>query len=333
VLVVTGSGFTSTAVKKEVLFSGRTMGTTYHIKIVTTQKQTPDKLHEQIEAKLAAINRSMSTYIADSEISRFNRLDDPSRTMMISDDFMNVMLVARQLHELTDGAWDGTIKPVLNLWGFGKSGQPRNVPSEVDIRQQLERIGFDQIMITPATKHLGKVRSDVTLDLASIAKGYAVDVLAALIRQDGYRDFLVEIGGEVYAGGVRIDGKPWRVGVNRPDKNAAIDNVYKIVPLSNQALATSGDYRNFFEFQGRRYSHVIDPRTGYPVQNGIVSVSIIAPNCTLADGLATAVMVMGHKKGMAVLDMLDQVEGLIVVREADGTLLDRPSDGFKAPAP
>jgi thiamine biosynthesis lipoprotein len=332
-LVVSGPGPARAAVKKEVLFSGRTMGTTYNIKIVTTQKQTPDELHQRIEAKLSAINRSMSTYIADSEISRFNRLDDPSRTLLISDDFLQVMKVSRQLYELTDGAWDGTIKPVLNLWGFGKAGQPRNVPTDVDIQQQLERVGFDQIIITPATRHLGKTRSDVTLDLASIAKGYAVDALAAILRERGYRDFLVEIGGEVYAGGKRIDGNPWRVGVNRPEKDAAIDQVYKVVPLSNQALATSGDYRNFFEYKGKRFSHVIDPRTGYPVQNGVVSVSIIAPNCTLADGLATAVMVMGVKKGMAVLDTLNQVEGLIVVREPAGTLVDHPSDGFKAPAP
>jgi thiamine biosynthesis lipoprotein len=168
----------------------------------------------------------------------------------------------------------------------------------------------------------------VTLDLNSIAKGFAVDRVCGLLAAGGYKNYLVEIGGEVYAAGVRADGKNWRVGINRPQKDAAIDEVYKAVSLADQALATSGDYRNFFEIDGVRYSHVIDPRSGYPVSNGVVSVSIIAENCTLADGLATAIMVMGPAKGIQLVNQLNNVECFIIVEKPDGRLIDFYSTGF-----
>jgi thiamine biosynthesis lipoprotein len=159
-------------------------------------------------------------------------------------------------------------------------------------------------------------------DLNAIAKGFAVDEVSRLISAAGFENYLVEIGGEVYAAGVRPDGKNWRVGINRPQKDATINEVYKAVSIYNQAFATSGDYRNFFEIDGVRYSHVIDPRTGYPVSNGVVSVSIIADNCTLADGLATAIMVMGAEKGIALVNRLDNVECFIIVEKSDGRLVD-----------
>jgi len=152
--------------------------------------------------------------------------------------------------------------------------------------------------------------------------------VAGILRQNDFANYLVEIGGEVVAAGNRPDGRPWRIGINRPRTNAAADEVYKVVDLANQALATSGDYRNFFEADGVRYSHVIDPRTGYPVSNGVVSVSIVADNCTLADGLATAIMVMGAEKGLLLIERLIGVEGLIVVAKSDGTLVDYYSKGF-----
>ena len=169
----------------------------------------------------------------------------------------------------------------------------------------------------------------MTLDLASIAKGYGVDQVAEIVRQAGFNNYLVEIGGEIAASGKRRDGKWWRIGINRPRKEANFNDVYKAVDLRNKAFATSGDYRNFFEIEGVRYSHVIDPRTGYPVSNGIVSVSIIAPNCTVADGLATAVMVMGPEKGLNLINHLEDVEGLIIIEKTDGSLYEHPSAGFE----
>ncbi|MBT8363399.1 MAG: FAD:protein FMN transferase [Deltaproteobacteria bacterium] len=155
-----------------------------------------------------------------------------------------------------------------------------------------------------------------------------MDQVSELVAAAGYKNYLVEIGGEVYAAGLRPDGQRWRVGINRPQKDAAFNAVYRVVSLFNQAFATSGDYRNFFEINGVRYSHVIDPRSGYPVSNGVVSVSIIADNCTLADGLATAIMVMGAEKGIRLVDRLSNVEAFIVVEASDGSLADFSSQGF-----
>ena len=173
----------------------------------------------------------------------------------------------------------------------------------------------------------------MTLDLSSIAKGYGVDQVAELVRREGFTDFIVEIGGEVRAGGTRRDGRPWRVGINRPRADALPDELYRVAFLRDEAFATSGDYRNFFARDGVRYSHVLDPRTGRPVTNRVVSVSIRAPDCTLADGLATAVMVMGAEAGLALVERLDGVEGLVVVETPEGGLQDHPSTGFRSEPP
>jgi thiamine biosynthesis lipoprotein len=200
-------------------------------------------------------------------------------------------------------------------------------PTADEINAVMNNIGFNLIRIEDP-HFLVKKLASVTLDLNSIAKGFAVDQISELLPNAGFENYLVEIGGEVYAAGVRADGKKWRVGINRPQKDAAFDEVYKAVSIQNRAFATSGDYRNFFEIDGVRYSHVIDPRTGYPVSNGVVSVSIIAGNCTLADGLATAIMVMGAEKGLQLVNRLDNVECLIVVETSDGRRLDFYSSGF-----
>ena len=168
----------------------------------------------------------------------------------------------------------------------------------------------------------------VTLDLASIAKGYGVDAISRVLEENEFENFLVEIGGEVYARGHRKDGKAWRVGINRPDRGAALDDVYKAVALTDQAMATSGDYRIFFQVGDRFYSHILDPRTGWPETSGVVSATVVAANCTVADGLATALMVMGPEKGVALVNRLPMVECLIVVRQPDGTFTDHPSQGF-----
>ncbi len=314
------------AAKKEILLTGRTMGTTYHVKAVVGRFYDGAGLQAKVEKRLEAINHSMSTYRPDSEISRFNASRTVGEPFPISNDFLAVMQVAQRTHTLTQGAWDGTVKPLVDMWGFGKGGAPR-VPSSEEITSTLSRIGFEHIEIT-AQGSLIKRQAGITLDLASIAKGYGVDQIARVIREDGVADFLVEIGGEVLASGYRLDGQNWKVGINRPQSTAAYNAVYKALTLHDQAMATSGDYRNFFEANGKRYSHVMDPRSGYPVSNGVISVSIIAANCTLADGLATAIMVMGLTKGIALIDSIDQIEGLIIVQTGDGALQEHASKGF-----
>ena len=318
--------------EKEVVLHGTTMGTTYQVKIIVGYFKSTPGLKEKIDNRLQAIKQSMSTYLPDSEISRFNAIQDTREKLAVSDDFLQVMLAAGDIYDKTGGAWDGTIKPLVNLWGFGNTRQTHQLPDETEIKKQIRWIGFQHIGIFPEG-YLQKKKSTITLDLASIAKGYAVDQVSDLLQTSGIENFLVEIGGEVFASGYRKDGKPWRVGINQPSITASTDDVYQVVPLHNRAMATSGDYRNYFEADGKRFSHIIDPRTGYPVNNGVVSVSIVADNCMFADGLATAIMVMGLEHGMALINSLKGVEGFIIVRKEDAELAHYASDAFDTLVP
>jgi thiamine biosynthesis lipoprotein len=319
-------------IQKEVRFSGQTMGTVYHIKVITRFFNDTKGLRQKIKIRLEDINRSMSTYRKDSEISRFNALSRIGEKFYISNDFLQVMTVAQNIYELTGGAWDGTIKPLVELWGFGDSKNKKKTPGEKEIQAILSNIGFKHIEIS-SDRYLIKRKASISLDLASIAKGYAVDQIAALIKTDGIENFLVEIGGEGFASGLRKDGKRWRIGINRPHKDAPYDQVYKVLTLQDKAFATSGDYRNFFELNGKRFSHILDPKSGYPIMNGVVSVSIMADTCTFADGLATAVMVLGPDQGLKLVNSIDNTECLIVVQKDDGTLIDYFSESFKGKGP
>jgi thiamine biosynthesis lipoprotein len=318
--------------KREHTLTGRTMGTTYTVKVVTGYFGSVSGLPAAIDRRLEQINRSMSPYLKDSEISRFNRFQEVGVEFPISMDFLRVMQLAVRIHALSEGGWDGTVNPLVDLWGFGRSGRADRRPPPEKIAALLGEIGFQKIEVKDSGA-LVKRQAAVSLDLSSIAKGYGVDQVAAEIRRAGFSDFLVEIGGEVYAAGVRPDGRPWRVGINRPKTDARFDEVYKVVSLKDQAFATSGDYRNFFVEDGVRYAHIIDPKTGYPAAHGVVSVSILADNCTLADGLATALMVMGPEKGLALVNRLDGVQALMIAELPDGTLRDYPSEGIRLEAP
>lgn len=312
---------------KEVLISGETMGTAYHIKVISGYFKNISGLKRQIFQRLEKINNSMSTYKKKSEISRFNAIGNTKEKHYISEDFYNVMVIAEKLHKLTDGAWDGTLKPIINLWGFGSTKRKKSIPGESEIEERLKNIGFDLIEISEK-RYIRKKNPSISLNLNSIAKGYAVDQIAKLIRKHGIANFLVEIGGEVFASGSRKDTGNWRVGINLPLKDAPYDRVYRVVNLQDKALATSGDYRDYFVIDEKRYSHVFDPRTGYPVAHGIVSVSILADTCAFADGLATAAMILGRAKSLELVNRLDRVECLIVREGKNGTLIDSYSTGF-----
>ena len=302
------------------------MGTTYNIKVVTWFYKDTAELKDKIEKSLKDVNNSMSVFISESEISRFNAFNSQDK-FIITEDFLRVMTVALRIYELSEGAWDGTVYPLVDLWGFGRTKKEKRVPLKKEIEDRLANVGFDKIEISEKG-YLAKRNPLVRLDLGSIAKGYGVDQVAEVIRNNGINNFLVEIGGEVYASGYKKDGGYWVVGINMPDKDALIDDIYKTVRLKNKALATSGDYRNFFGQKGAFYSHVIDPKTGYPVKNEIVSVSVVANDCTFADGLATAIMVAGHEKGIKFVEKLPGVECFIVVKDKDGKLTDYFSKGF-----
>lgn len=318
--------------KKETVFSGKTMGTTYQVKVVSGYFTSVAHLEKKIRMCLEGVNQSMSTYQKNSEISRFNTINTTDKAFKCSKDFFTVMNMARTIFTQTQGAWDGTVDPLVNLWGFGRSGTRFEIPAADKIKTKLAQVGFDQIVFLP-NQTIKKRHPLIKIDLASIAKGYGVDQVATLLRKDQMTDFIVEIGGEVYAAGRRKDGRKWRVGINKPDKNAALDAIHAVVEIEGKSFATSGDYRNFIEINGKKYSHIIDPRSGRPVENGVVSVSILADNCALADGLATAVMVLGSKEGTDLINRLDDVEGLIIVAKSDGGLEEHSSNGFQAYRP
>jgi thiamine biosynthesis lipoprotein len=320
---------TGCSLKKEVRFSGKTMGTTYQIRVIAGYFKNLESLGKKIETRLATINQTLSVYIEDSEISHFNALRETGKQFQISDDFVNVITVARRIYNLTSGALDATVNPLVNIWGFGSSERGKIIPAKKDIAVLLKDIGFMNIILVEK-RYLVKKNPDVSLDFGSIAKGYAVDQLVVLLHENGIKDCLVEIGGEVFASGVRKDGSKWKIGINTPDKNAPNDQVYRTLSLQDKGLATSGDYRNFFEKNGKLFSHIIDPRTGFPVNNGVVSVSIIADTCTVADGLATAIMVLGAEKGLELIKRMDSTECLIITRNKDRTFSDIYSEGFKS---
>lgn len=318
----------ATTAARDLLLSGRTMGTSYHITIVRSEAAVDQQaLHADIDRCLKTVNVSMSTYDPDSEISHFNRLKVVGQRFAVSTDFYTVMTLSVWLHRITDGAWDGTVGPLVNLWGFGSSKKTPAVADDDAISDLLANTGFQWIRLDPPAS-LIKEKAAIEVDLGSVAKGFGVDKVSALLRGRGFHDFLVEIGGEVYAAGVRSDGAPWRVGINLPNRGAAPDAVYKVVALSDQAMATSGDYRRFFKEGGKVYSHIIDPRTGRPVDNGTVSVSVIAANCMLADGLATAGMVMGPQAIASLADSLPEVDCLSITSNEDGILHSFSSGGF-----
>lgn len=325
-LVVAAGVTTGFNTKQEVVLSGRTMGTTYHIKAVVSGKMSADALSLAVTRRLEALNRSMSVYDPDSEISRFNRAGK-GVAVPVSEDLLTVFSVGTQIHGLTDGAWDATVGPLVTLWGFGPGKIEDRFPRKVEVARALARVGFTAVS-RKGDGALVKDRDGLFLDFGSIAKGYGVDAVAALLREKKISHFLVEIGGEVYCEGHRLDGKPWRVGINTPRRGAMVGDLFQVRTLKGQALATSGDYRNYRNVGGRIWTHVIDPRTGYPVENGVTSASVLADSTVFADGLATALMVMGPAKGIALVDRLDGVECLLIVRKPDGTLEVSASEGW-----
>jgi thiamine biosynthesis lipoprotein len=291
------------------------MGTSYHIKYNVGLFFDHQNLKTAITEALQAVNHSMSTFDAKSEISTFNQLKDIHKSLEISDSFFQVMKQAQKLHTMTHGAWDGTVKPIVNLWGFGHTKHQQQEPDDTQIQQSLKQVGFQNIMITD--HHLQKRIPDLELNLASIAKGFGVDQIAVVLEKHDIDNYLVEIGGEVFGKGTKINGSPWRVGINKPQIDANVNDVYLAISLQDKAIATSGDYRNYFIDGKKRYSHVIDPKTGRPVNNGVVSVSVISDQCTFADGLATALMVMGTEAGIQLVNEIPDTECLMI-RESEG---------------
>ncbi len=313
-------------IKNKYSVSGKTMGTYYKVLIYSRKKVKTSKLKQKIDAQLRLINLQMSYYLNSSELSKFNRAQK-DETISISNDFYKVITQANVLYDITGGAWDGTVRPLYELWNFNKKiDATQKIPGSEQIKTSLNKTGFNNIII--ADKTMTKTIPFLKLDLGSIAKGYGVDIVATLLKRSGFKDFFVEIGGEVYVSGEKNHGKKWNIGILNP-KNDNTKEPYKVLNISDKAIATSGTYLNFFKLNGRTYSHIINPKTGWPVNNDIVSVSVLADNCTFADGLATAVMVMGKQKGIEFINRLDSVECMMVLKTKNEKLIPLFSNKFK----
>jgi len=275
---------------------GQTMGTTYHIRAVTGAEgqQRLTRLQAKVDQLLVQVNQQMSTYDPASELSRFNQAA-AGQWFPVSGELMQVAQAARQISDATDGAFDVTVGPAVNLWRFGPDKERKHFPTDDEIAQASQLVGYQQVETQAEPPALRKTEADIYVDLSAIAKGYGVDVVFELIQSEGLTDFMVEIGGEVRAAGLKPNGDPWKIGIETPRDGVAQYDL--IVALRDKALATSGDYRNFFEHEGKRYSHTINPKTGRPVEHDLASVSVIHHNCMLADGYATALLVLGPEAG------------------------------------
>ena len=293
----------ATAARAEPLvLRGATMGTTYHIKLASAPPSIEiGRLHSDVEGVLAEIDRQMSTYRPDSELSRFNRAP-ADEWFAVSAATAEVAAAAQAISENTGGALDVTVNPLVNLWHFGPSDNAKErerrefkPPPDELLSAARKHVGYQNLEVRAAPPALRKKIDGLEVDLSSIAPGYAVDRLAVLLTDRGIHDFMVEIGGEVRAAGRRPDGKPWRVAIERP--LAGRREMQTAIPLSNAAIATAGDYQKFFEYAGRRYSHIIDPASGRPIDHSLVSVTVVAETCMAADGWDTPLLVLGPHRG------------------------------------
>lgn len=279
---------------KIIHLQGKTMGTTYNVKLVAPANYDAKNLHDKINQRLVEVNQAMSTYIETSEISKFNQSKNQEE-IYISSDFFKVANHALKLSEDTKGYFDPTVGPLVNLWGFGPDGE-RKIPAPESLAKAMMGVGHDKIEVNNKNLSLKKLHPDVYLDLSASAKGFGVDAVIDVINLNGITNAMVEIGGEVRTTGKSL-GRDWKIGIESPNPETPGSNITKIINVSNFALATSGDYRNFFEDHGKRYSHTINFKTGQPVEGLLASVSVISSNCMDADALATALMAMGHEVG------------------------------------
>jgi thiamine biosynthesis lipoprotein len=288
------------------------MGTSYNITVVTDAGRFPDGVEDAVSELLDQLDQSMSTYKPDSELNRLNRLM-VGEELSVSADLWQVLQGAQHIHALTLGAFDPTVGPLVDLWGFGPEDTGDKVPSELEITALLPKVDLGQLLLASDNK-VSKVAA-IDLDLSAIAKGYAAQQVAALLRTRGFKNFLVEVGGELQLAGHNRNGTHWRIAIEAP--NLLQGGVEKVIAVTDMGVATSGDYRNYFEREGVRYSHTIDPRTGKPITHNLASVTVLADTAGVADALATAFMVMGAEKTLELAKQRD-IPVYLLVKTDDG---------------
>ncbi|WP_232470517.1 MULTISPECIES: FAD:protein FMN transferase [Methylococcus] len=318
--------------ENETLLSGDVQGTTYHIKMVldglpldqAALKQAVDAVYNDIDLKL-------SNYREDSEISRLNR-EATTDWLTVSPEIAELVDIARQVHDKTDGCYDLTIKPLFDLWGFSR--HQNRVPTDDEIAAVLPHIGMDKLEVDAPGRRLRKKDPALRIDLSSIAQGYTVSRVAGLLETKGIENYLVEIGGEMKVKGRKANGKPWRVAVEKPTPyTREVERILDIHQTEGTAIMTSGTYRNFFQEGDKTYSHILDPKTGRPVTHHLLSVTLLHADPTWADAWSTALLCLGEQKGYTTAER-EGLKALLIYGEY-GELKERftPAFGAEMPTP
>ena len=306
---------------EQITLQGKTMGTTYTVKYIDNGEvknlANPEKVKSELDRLLVEVNNQMSTYQQDSEISRFNQLKEANQAVEISQDFAKVVQEAIRLNKITEGALDVTVGPLVNLWGFGPDKRLNKAPSDEQIKERSSYVGIDKISLKMEGKPiLTKTMPNLYLDLSSIAKGFGVDKLAEHLEKIGVSNYLVEIGGELRGKGKNLQGLDWRIAIEQPIMKQA-QSVQITVPLHNLGMATSGNYRNYFEDEnGNRLSHIIDPQKLSPVSHNLASITVLAPTTMTADGLSTGLFVLGAEKALALAER-EKLAIFLIVKSGD----------------
>ena len=293
--LISGTVFYCTRMRSAFyIITGETMNTYYRITIRSAQEDT--MLNNEVREVLRQINNEMSVFENFSDISQFNKNPDTG-WIDIPEELSVVLKEAYRVYQQTNGYFDPSVGRLVDLWGFGNNKIQR-IPTTEEIKEAQKTVGFNKIGFSRDFRKAQKHNPDIYLNLSSIAKGYAVDKIAALLDQKGYTDYIVEIGGEVRAKGSRgKKSKGWNLGIARPEEGKVTNYEY-VVSLSNMSVATSGDYRNNFYIDNKRYSHTLNPKTGLPIDHNLAAVTVFDKECMKADALATGIMVMGEVKGL-----------------------------------
>ncbi len=298
-----------------VVLDGPTMGTFYSIKIVShdliSTGNDSSTLHHGIDSLLHLINQQMSTYQKNSELSLFNQYRG-NDWFPVSQDLCMVIEKSLRISKISGGAFDVTVGPLVNLWGFGPEERVELIPTEAEIQERKKLVGYDKLEVQFSPPALKKKIPEMYCDLAAIAKGYAVDKVGEYLENHQIKNYIIEIGGEVKVSGKNHLGARWKIGIATPDDQYGIQ---KVILLENMAVATSGDYRNYFEKDGIRYSHTIDPHSGRPITHQLASVTVVHDSCMVADGLATAINVLGPDKGYQLAQQLNLAVFMIIREE------------------
>lgn len=298
--------------QETIRLEGQTMGTSYHITVIPAEMMKLDavELQTAIDAELRTINQHMSTYIADSELMLLNRAP-VNEWLYVSEPLRDVLEISQEVSRRSGGAFDITVGPLVNLWGFGPTHQADQKPTEEAILEAKAALGYTHLDITG---HQVNKLLPIQLDLSAVAKGYGVDWIAQFLDARGINRYMVEIGGELKLKGLNAKNLPWRIAIEQPDDWQG--SVHKAISLTDRGMATSGDYRNYFEQEGQRFSHTIDPMTGYPITHNLASVTVIAETTAKADAWATALNVLGPEKGMALANA-EKLAVYMIVKNGD----------------